>query len=248
MAWRNAIGANHRTAAMKGLIIAIQFLTRLPLPSFAVDDDAFARSMRWFPAVGLLIGLCLMGGALAISDDWIAALAVLLLWVGITGALHVDGLADLADAVGARHKDPARLRAVMADPHVGSFGVAAIMMLMIAKLILLHALLEQDNPLPMLLIPFAARIGPLVWTRWLPPLHAGLGSRFADAVGWRHILLWLGLLIGSAWFVPAMLAAPLLIALWALWLKRRIGGVSGDCHGAGIELVEVGLLAIVAIG
>jgi adenosylcobinamide-GDP ribazoletransferase len=233
---------------MKGLIIATQFLTRLPLPSVAMDDDAFARSMRWFPAVGLLIGLFLMGGALAISDDWIAALAVLLLWIGITGALHIDGLADLADAIGAGHKDPARFRAVMADPHIGSFGVVAIMMLLIAKLVLLHALLEQDNPLPMLLIPLAARIGPLVWTRWLPPLHTGLASRFADAVGWRHIFLWLGLLFVCAWITPALLAAPLLIALWALWLKRRVGGVSGDCHGAGIELVEVGLLAIVAIG
>lgn len=234
---------------MKGLIIAAQFLTRLPLPSVKVDDADFARSMRWFPAVGLLIGLFLMSGALLLHHDaWIAALILLLLWVGITGALHIDGLADLADAVGAGHKDKTRFRTVLADPHIGSFGVVTIMILLLAKLVLLHALIEQDNPLPMLLIPFAARIGPLVWTRWLPPLHAGLGSRFADAVGWRHILLWLGLLIGSAYIMPALLTAPLLIALWALWLKRRIGGVSGDCHGAGIELVEVGMLAIVTIG
>ncbi|RJG56189.1 adenosylcobinamide-GDP ribazoletransferase [Sphingobium terrigena] len=234
---------------MKGLIIAAQFLTRLPFPSIAVDDDAFARSMRWFPAVGLLIGLFLTGGAqLLRGDAWIAALAVLLLWIGITGALHIDGLADLADAVGAGHKDPARFRAVMADPHVGSFGVVAIMLLLLAKLVLLRALIEQDNNLPLLLIPFAARIGPLIWARWLPPLHAGLGARFADAVGWPHIAFWFGLLIASTWLVPAMLAAPLLIALWALWLKRRVGGVSGDCHGAGIELVEVGLFAIVVTG
>lgn len=234
---------------MKGLIIAAQFLTRLPLPSIAVDDDAFARSMRWFPAVGLLIGLFLMGGALLVrGDTWIAALIVLLLWIGITGALHIDGLADLADAIGAGHKDLARVRAVMADPHVGSFGVVAIVTLLIAKLVLLHAVLEQDEALPLLLIPFAARIGPLVWTKSLPPLHAGLGSRFTDAVSWRHIILWSGVLIASAWLTPAMLAAPLLIALWALWLKRRVGGVSGDCHGAGIELVEVSLLAIVVTG
>jgi adenosylcobinamide-GDP ribazoletransferase len=234
---------------MKGLIIAAQFLTRLPLPSVAVDHDAFGRSMRWFPAVGLLIGLFLMGGALLWHDDaWIAALIVLLLWVGITGALHIDGLADLADAVGAGHKDPARFRAVMADPHIGSFGVVAIMLLLLAKLVLLHALLEQENTLPLLLIPFAARIGPLVWTKWLPPLHTGLASRFANAIGWRHILLWLGILIATAGLVPAISGALVLIALWALWLKHQVGGISGDCHGAGIELIEIGLLAIVAKG
>ena len=109
---------------------------------------------------------------------------MLVAWVGITGALHIDGLADLADAVGAGHRDPARLRAVLADPHVGSFGVVAIMLLLIAKLLLLHRLLENDAILPLLLIPFAARIGPLAWARWVPPLHEGLGRAFCRC-GWR---------------------------------------------------------------
>lgn len=232
---------------MRGLIIAAQFLTRLPLPAVQVDDGAFARSMRWFPAVGMIIGAALAGVAGLIGDPWMAALAVLVGWVGITGALHIDGLADLADAVGAGHRDPARLRAVLADPHVGSFGAVAIALLLIAKLILLHGLLAKGAILPLLFIPFAARIGPLAWARWVPPLHEGLGACFADAVGGRHMLIWGAVLLGSGWMSPVLLVTPVLIALWALWIRRRIGGISGDGHGAGIELVEVALLALAAV-
>jgi adenosylcobinamide-GDP ribazoletransferase len=234
---------------MKGLIIALQFLTRLPMPRIAVDDAAFSSSIRWFPAAGLVIGGILAGaaGIGALSDDWSAALAGLVVWIGVTGGLHLDGLADLADASGAAHKDRQRFLAVLADPHVGSFGVVAIALQLIAKLVLLHGLAETANLAALILVPFAARIGPLVWTVWLPPLHAGLGARFVAAVTVRHVAFWTIALGASAWLFPPLLAAPLLIALWGLWLKHRVGGVSGDCHGAGIELVETGLLAALLI-
>ena len=94
---------------MRGFIIALQFLTRLPMPTplrtIVVDDAAFARSMRWFPAVGLVIGAAVAGAAWAgaLVDHRLGALAALIVWVGVTGALHLDGLADLADASGAAH-------------------------------------------------------------------------------------------------------------------------------------------------
>lgn len=231
---------------MKGLVIALQFLTRLPMPQVAVDDDAFARSMRWFPAAGLVIGALVAGAGWlgARADGWVAALAALAAWVGLTGALHLDGLSDLADGVGAMHKGRERLLAVMADPHVGSFGVVAIVLQLLAKLVLVHALLAQGATAfaALILIPFAARIGPLAWTIWLPPLHAGLSARFAQAVGIGHIALWTLVLAAAALAVPAILTAIPLIALWGLWLQRKLGGVSGDCQGAGTELVETGLL------
>lgn len=236
---------------MKGLVIALKFLTRLPMPRVAVDDDAFARSMRWFPAAGLVIGALVAGaGWLGTRvDDWVAALAALTVWVGVTGALHLDGLSDLADGMGAIHKGRERLLAVMADPHVGSFGVVAIALQLLAKLVLVHALLSKGVAafVPLLLIPFAARIGPLVWTIWLPPLHPGLSARFTKAIGIRHVALWAVVLVAAALGTPAILVAAPLIALWGLWLKRKLGGVSGDCQGAGIELVETGLLMAASI-
>ena len=79
---------------MKGFIIALQFLTRLPTPRVTVDDGDFARSMRWFPAAGLVVGLAVAGAAWlgALADGWVGALAALAAWVGVTGALHLDCL------------------------------------------------------------------------------------------------------------------------------------------------------------
>ncbi len=229
---------------MKRLLLAVQFLTRLPVPAVTASDTDFAASMRWFPAVGLLIGGGVAGAAWAGAhvDPWMGALAALVAWVLLTGALHLDGLADVADGCGAAHRDRARLLAAMTDPHVGSFGVVAIVLQLLAKLVLLHALVEQGLWLPLLLIPAAARIGPLAWTHWLPPLHPGLAARFAEAVDTRHLIGWAVLLLAGAALAPGVLAALLLIPAWALWLRRVIGGISGDGHGAGIELVESGLL------
>jgi adenosylcobinamide-GDP ribazoletransferase len=230
--------------AMKGFILALQFLTRLPTPRIEASEIAFANAMRWFPAAGLVIGALVTGGGWlgARLDDWIGALAALAIWVGVTGALHLDGLADLADASGAAHKDRERLLAVLADPHVGSFGVVAIVLQLAAKLILLHGLLAAHYWLPLLLIPFAGRMGPLVWTRWLPPLHAGLASRFRSSVRPVDILLWAAALMVAACFCPSLLVTPLLLLGWGCHVRRTWGGISGDGHGAGTELTETGLL------
>jgi adenosylcobinamide-GDP ribazoletransferase len=234
---------------MKGLVIALQFLTRLPTPRISVTGEEFAASMRWFPAAGLVIGGLVTAGAWlgAGIDPWVAALAALVVWTVVTGALHLDGLSDLADASGAAHKDRERLLAVLADPHVGSFGVVAIALQLSAKLVLLHACLAASAWATLPLVPFAARIGPIAWTRWLPPLHEGLAAKFRMAVRPVDIVFWTIALLLSAWWAPPMLATPLLIMGWSFYLRRTVGGISGDGHGAGIELVETGLLVAIAI-
>jgi adenosylcobinamide-GDP ribazoletransferase len=234
---------------VKSFVIALQFYTRLPLSRLTQTDADFAASMRWIPAVGLVIGaiLCLGATVGARLDSWVGALAALVLWVLVTGALHLDGLGDIADAAGAAHKDPERLRAVLADPHVGSFAVVAIALQLAAKLVLIHALLGEAPSLALLLVPFAARIGPLAWARWLPTLHQGLGSRFRDAVRPVDLALWAAALLAAAWFLPGLLATPVFVALWAWYMRRTLGGISGDGHGAGIELVETSLLLTVLV-
>lgn len=229
---------------MKGLVIAIQFLTRLPTPRITVSPAEFAASMRWFPAVGLIIGLLVAGAARAGStiDPWAGAITGLLAWVAVTGALHLDGLGDIADAAGAAHKDRDRLLAVLADPHVGSFAVVAIMLQLSAKLVLLRLLVEADALIAIACIPFAARIGPLFWSRFLPQLHEGLGSRFRDAVRNVDLLFWSMMLAVAAFAFPALWITPACFVLWAVWLRSRIGGISGDGHGGGIEVSESLLL------
>ena len=229
---------------MKTLIVALGFLTRLPMPRVEADEVDFARAIRLYPVAGLVVGVIVAGAGWlgAHVDPWTGALAALIAWVWATGALHLDGLADLSDGLGAAHGDRSRLLAVMADPHIGSFGVVALAMQLLAKLVLLHALPVSAGPM-LALIPAAARVGPLVWARLLPPLRpGGLGAMVAkairpvDMIGWMLVALVLGL------FYPPLAAAPFIILTLSLWFRRKLGGVTGDVHGAGIELTETALL------
>lgn len=229
---------------MKRLVLALQFLTCLPLPAVKADDTDFAASMRWFPFAGLIVGVAVAGAAWAGMqvDLWLGALLALIMWVVITGALHLDGLGDIADAAGAAHADNKRLSAVLVDPHIGSFGVVAIGLQLISKLLLLRLALETTPLWILATIPVLARIGPLAWTLCLPPLHEGLGSKFRSQIAWHHLILWALVVLVAAWFAPPLGVCFVLFALWGFWIKHRIGGISGDSHGAGIELVESGLL------
>uniref|UniRef100_UPI0035CAF450 adenosylcobinamide-GDP ribazoletransferase n=1 Tax=uncultured Sphingomonas sp. TaxID=158754 RepID=UPI0035CAF450 len=233
---------------MKRLVVAFGFLTRLPLPRVAADAEDFAAAIRLYPVVGLAIGglVAASGYVGSLLDSWIGALAALLAWVAVTGALHLDGLGDLADGLGAAHRDRARMLAVMADPHIGSFGVVAIVLQMLAKLILLHAV-ATIGWWPVMLVPFAARIGPILWARWVPPLGDGLGAMVARAVRLRDAIGWMLVLTAAAMAVPALVVTPFAFVAFGAWLRWRVGGVSGDCHGAGIELVESGLLLAVIV-
>lgn len=233
---------------MTRLLLAIGFLTRLPVPRVAAGADDFAAAMRLYPLVGLLIGalVAVAGVAGGRIDPWIGAAAALAAWAWVTGALHLDGLADLADGLGAAHRGRDRLLAAMADPHVGGFGVVAIVLQLIAKLVLLHAILPLGWP-ALVAAPAVARIGPLLWARLLPPLRpAGLGAAIAGAARWRDLAGWSALLLAAAAAQPALLAGPAMIAALLWWFRRRLGGMTGDAHGAGVELTETGLLLALA--
>lgn len=230
---------------MTELILSIQFLTRLPTPQVQdFSSEKLARSARFFPLVGLIIGSLLLASVWLLShvDPWLAAWGGLALWIWITGGLHLDGLADMADALGAAHRSPERFLEVMKDPHLGSFGVLTLILQTSGKLVLLMLLATHQQWLALLLIPAWARLGPLYW-QTLPPISDGMAREFS----WQQQALarpvWLALLIPAClWVAPALLIAPLLIWLYRQWLQKRLGGVSGDCLGAGIELTETGLL------
>lgn len=234
---------------MKAIVIAFQFMTRMPMPAIDARDGDVAAAMRWFPLTGLVIGSVVWAGAAMgqFIDPVLTALLGVIAWTAITGALHLDGLADVADAAGAAHgdahRDPARLSAVMADPHLGSFGVVAIILQLAAKLVLLALLAERGGLWALPAICCVARFGPLAWSLLLPPLHWGMGTTFAAAMRWRDLACWALVGIGLAWFAPSLVFAIPAIAAWTLWVRSRLGGISGDSHGAGIELVETSLLA-----
>jgi len=240
---------------MRGLILACQFLTRLPTPQLSeFKQEELSTSAVWFPLVGLIIGLLLVGAALLglHANPWIAALLIVLVWVGVTGALHLDGAADLADALGASHRDSERFLSVLKDPHIGTFGVVVLIALMLTKLISAAWLIQSpDTTLwTLLLIPAWARLGSIYWSQSLKPLVAGSGEQFAWKIPENTVWLWgaglllLSWLTVSWWFA---LTAITTLLLWRAFLQWRLGGMSGDCLGAGIEYCECAMLLAVCL-
>jgi len=236
--------------SLRKLRLATQFLTRVPLP--AVENfsaEELSRSAAWFPFVGLAIGIVVALIVFVASYRTVAlgAAVGLTAWVWLTGGLHLDGLADLSDALAAAHRDPQKFFAVLADPHIGAFGVISIALVLMLKL----TGLTQVSAAALLAIPLVpawARLGPLAWSRWLKPLKVGQGERFAQHlhVGW--IVFWAAVLLAaSAVMAPVLCAAPLVIAAWGAWLHWRLRGTTGDCLGAGIEITEVVLLYALAL-
>lgn len=238
---------------MKGLILALQFLTRLPMPRLSGHE---AREMSlaavWFPVAGLVIGLLLVLAAhLGMgADRWVAALFVVLMWTAVTGALHLDGVADVADALGAAHGDPGRLHTVMKDPHVGAFGAIAILVILLGKLVGAAWLLASPQAhtwAMLLLIPAWARLGTVFWAKTLDPIAPGSGESFASGIAEKTLWLWgvalfvASLFAVSAWFA---LAAIAIVLAWRTYLQWRLGGMSGDCLGAGIEWCEFAMLLV----
>lgn len=236
---------------VRELILAVQFLTRLPTPQvrdFRAED--LTRSARWFPLVGLLIGAALLLPLWALeARPWLAAVLALLAWVWITGALHLDGLGDVADALGAAHRSPERFLEVLKDPHLGVFGVVAIVMQLLLKAVLLAELAGSPWLCGIVLVPAWCRWATLLWSRGLPPLQAGMAERFAWQLGVWPVLLW-ALLLGalSLWLAPPLLLALLLAPLGIAYWRRRLGGISGDCLGASTEVMETLLLLALVAG
>ena len=239
--------------SLRGLILAIQFLTRLPTPQVKdFRDDDLSRAAVYNPLVGAIIGALLAMPLFLVADrPWLAGVLTLLLWVWVTGALHLDGLGDVADAFGAAHRDPQRFLEVLKDPHMGVFGVVTLVMQLLLKFVLLTELAVSPLWYGIVLVPAWARWGALWWSRRLPSLHgAGMAERFSWQLSLRSMWLWALLLAAVSAFVawPLLLALGLVPLVAAYW-RKKLGGISGDCLGASIEVTEsLLLLSLVLLG
>lgn len=237
---------------MRGLIVALQWLTRLPTPTLAqMEKRDMQAATIWYPSVGLLIGalLALAGWLGASISDTLAGLLIVIGWVAITGALHLDGAADLADALGAAHHQPARMHAVFKDPHIGSFGVVVLILILLTKWVAATQLLHAPNGyLALMLAPAWARLGALDWAKQLQPLNpSGSGAQLASAIDTTTIHGWRIALCLASWIAISFsyaLAALLILWLWRHMLQQRVGGMNGDTLGAGIEYSESALLLV----
>jgi adenosylcobinamide-GDP ribazoletransferase len=245
---------------MNRFLQALSLLTRLPAPARWDERTPPGRAMAFFPLVGGLIGGLLATAAwglnatrLAESAPWLPAVLLLILWTALTGALHLDGWTDFCDAVFV-HATPEKRLQIMADPRAGSFGVVGVVLLLLAKAAALQGVLrlaaaDWRAAGTLVAAPVLARLA-VVWAARLFPLARpdGMAARF------RHGLRRQDLLVATASALPlaacAGLAAAVFVPLALLALLalgrlavRRLGGVTGDVHGALVELTETLLLA-----
>lgn len=238
--------------------LALGFLTRLPWPGTLPRDRRLMDAAWAFPVVGVAVAL------VAVLAWWVAdgldlpapvaAIVAIAAAAFASGALHEDGLADVADGFGGG-RDAEAKRRIMRDSHIGSYGVLALILVTAGKLAALTALADLETAAAALVAAHAlarAAIPALAW--WLPPAAPDGSGRAAgqpDAAGalWPVAIgavIALAVLPGGVGLAAALAAAAAAVAVG--WLARRqIGGVTGDVFGAAEQAAEVAaLLAVVS--
>ena len=235
------------------LMIALQFLTVLPVHLKQMPSPRQnAESLLFYPLIGLMMGaiLLILAGWLLALPSLILAVLVLTVWIWLTGGLHLDGLADTADAWVGGFGDTDRTLQIMKDPACGPIGVLSLVVILLVKLSALYLLFELQQFLFLLVVPVLGRLVPLFLFLSTPYVRkTGLGSAITTYLpkGWG----WFVLLSGSmtalyfGWAGSLSLLTSLLVLLYLRWqFIRRIGGITGDTVGAAIEITET--LAIMA--
>ena len=238
-------------------LIALQFLTVFPVRIKELPDDkAVGGSLLFYPLVGLLIGLLL--ATLGWFGSWMSvsphAAVVLAFWVMLTGALHLDGLADSADAWIGGLGDRDKTLAIMKDPYCGPAAVVALILVLLIKFTALEHLLTTENWEVLVLIPVLGRTALVLLFLTTPYVRPnGLGSLLANHMPRRTSIVILlitlvavPLIVGIAAFWLLIAMAIIFFALRALML-RRIGGATGDAAGALVEITETVVLLTSAL-
>ena len=236
---------------MKRFLIALQFLTIIPFNiKRKIEEKDFGRSLIYFPIVGFLIGLFLAAIAYisAFLPPLVIGILILVTWTVITGGIHLDGFADTCDGFyGNRHKED--VLKIMRDSRIGTMGATGIMMLLLFKFAILSSI-RSDDLWKVLIIT-------VVFARW-SQVFACSTSEYAREEGKAKYFLKYAkktdMFIGALfivilnWFLMGVkgiiLFALLLATIFSFiqYVKRKIGGMTGDTIGATNEIAEASAL------
>ena len=242
---------------MVRFLLALQFLTIVPLKVKEVSEKNIAGAMIYFPLVGLLLGIALSGiNALLIALNFSPPAANIILAVvliGITGGMHLDGLSDTADAfLSGKSRD--EMLAIMRDPHVGVMGAISIISILLLKIGLLGAVAAPLKTTALLLACVLSRWSSVLAMFLFPYARKdGKAKAFTQGMNLKIFVFSLIMVLMFAfaiWRLRGLIT--LLIVSGCVYLggrfsNRKIGGITGDTLGATIELTEIITLFAVCI-
>lgn len=240
-------------------LVGLQFLTRLRLTgNLAWDEQACGRSVRYFPLVGAVLGLCLVAayqvlyvwlpGWVSTYPPTVAVTLLTALPILLTGGLHCDGFMDTMDGLFSGRQQP-RMLEIMKDSRVGAHGVTTFLLLFALKWSLVADLATLALPAALFAMPVLGRLAMVVAITCFPyARQAGLGRAFSLHAG--EGALWVALVLSLLLVLPlglqgmAALVAALACAFGCgYWISRKLGGLTGDVYGAVTELTEAAVLA-----
>lgn len=242
---------------MHSFLIGLQFLTRIRLvrqTEWTAED--FGRSTRFFPLVGLVLGICyaLFAWLLlyAVGMRALTAALLLVLPLLLTGGLHADGFMDTADGVFSG-RDRERKLEIMKDSRVGAFGVVSFVMLMFVQ----YALISDMHPLLLIpalfVMPVIGRFAMVLSVACFPYAREdGMGKTFADMADRKTIVIaaLITMILVLPWGVLAALALVLgtvFTLLFCRLITHVLGGVTGDVYGAATVLTETLVLFVFSL-
>ena len=238
---------------MTAFWIALQFLTTFPVKLKEIPSkQQNAQSLLFYPLVGALIGLILFVIASLLHAVPIILLSSLILvaWIWLTGGLHLDGLADTADAWVGGFGDKERTLKIMKDPSCGPIGVLSLIIICLIKWSAIYVLLEKQFYLPLVILPILGRLTPLFLFLTTPYVREkGLGSSITEYLS-KPIAIFIviiSLIICTlfSWIGMISLIATIMTVIYLRHkFIQRIEGITGDTVGASIEIIEaIGLLS-----
>jgi adenosylcobinamide-GDP ribazoletransferase len=244
---------------LRPIAAAFAFLTRLPLGSQTVGAGAgeLGRSITWFPLVGAALGTILIGTERLLRGHLsagLAAVGLVALLAMLTGGLHLDGLADLFDALGGGRGDRARMLEIMKDSRIGAHGAAALFLVLAGKALAAGEAIQRGESWRLFAAPVLARwavIPLLIFFRYAradglgKPFHRD--GRLAHLLGATALCAALVGWLGRPVLLPAGAALAAALAV-GMWIDRRLGGLTGDVYGAAIELSELAFLVTSGLG